>query len=78
MACVEVSNIHMGCEDACALEETGEFQARAAKRHTSKRGDRPRAEGRGERRDWKDERLDRLNMGASISLSLTPFLLMLK
>ncbi|KAG7244148.1 hypothetical protein INR49_004221 [Caranx melampygus] len=43
----EISEIHMGWEDACALEETGEFQAGAAKRYTSERGDRPRAEGRG-------------------------------
>lgn len=53
MACVEVSDIHLGWEDACALEETGEFQAGAAKRNTSECGDRPRAEGRGERRDRK-------------------------
>lgn len=45
----------MGWEDALALEEAGKFQAGAAKRYTSERGDCPRAEGRGERRDWKDE-----------------------
>lgn len=39
----------MGWEDACTLEETGEFQAGAAKRYTSQRGDRPRAEGRGQK-----------------------------
>lgn len=50
---VEVPDIHMGWEDACALEETGKLQARAAKRYTSKRGDRPRAEGRGERRECR-------------------------
>lgn len=54
LACAEVSDIHMGWEDATALEETGEFQAGAAKRYTPKCGDRPRAEGRGERRDWKE------------------------
>lgn len=46
---VEISEIHMGWEDACALEETGEFQAGAAKRYTSERGDCPRAEGRGQK-----------------------------
>lgn len=50
MTCVEVSDIYVGWKDASTLEETGEFQARAAKRYTSKCGDRPRAEGRGERR----------------------------
>lgn len=54
MADVEVSDIHMGCEDSSALEETGEFQAGAAKRDTSERGDCPRAEGRGEGRDWRE------------------------
>lgn len=44
----EVSDIHLGWQDACALEETGEFQAGAAKRYTSKCGDCPRAERRGE------------------------------
>lgn len=45
----EVSDIHVGWEDASALEETGKLQARAAERHTSKCGDCPRAERRGER-----------------------------
>lgn len=49
LACAEVSDIHLGWEDAPALEETGEFQAGAAKRYTPQRGDCPRAEGRGER-----------------------------
>lgn len=51
LACAEVSDIHLGWEDAPTLEETGEFQAGAAKRYTPQCGDRPRAEGRGERRD---------------------------
>lgn len=38
----------MGWKDACTLEKTREFQAGAAKRHTSKCGDYPGAEGRGE------------------------------
>lgn len=53
MADVEVPDIHMGCKDSSVLEETGEFQAGAAKRDTSECGDCPGAEGRGEGRDWR-------------------------
>lgn len=48
-ACAEVPDIHMGWEDAAALDETGEFQAGTAQRYTSKCGDCSRAEGRGKR-----------------------------
>lgn len=48
LSCVEVPDIYMGCQNACALEETGGFQARAAERDAAECGDRPRAEGRGE------------------------------
>lgn len=46
--CAEVPDIHVGWEDASALEEAGEFQAGAAQRYTFKCGDCSRAEGRGE------------------------------
>lgn len=51
MTFAEVSDLHLGWENACALEENGEFQAGAAKRYTSKCRDCPRTKGRGERMD---------------------------
>lgn len=45
----EVSDLHLGREDAAALEETGELQAGVAPRHAAQRGGGPGAEGGGER-----------------------------
>lgn len=55
-ACAEVPDIHLGREDAAALEETGGIQAGAAQRYTSKRGDCSRAEGRGRMQEKQNER----------------------
>lgn len=55
-ACAEVPDVHLGWEDAAALEETGEFQAGAAQRYTSKCGDCSRAEGRGKRQEELNKR----------------------
>lgn len=55
-ASAEVPDIHLGWKDAAALEETGEFQAGAAQRYTSKRGDCSRAEGRGRMQEELNER----------------------
>lgn len=45
----EISDLHLGREDAAALAETGELQAGVAQRHTAQRGGGPGAEGGGER-----------------------------
>lgn len=45
----EISDLHLGREDAAALEETGELQAGVAQRHAAQRGGGPGAEGGGER-----------------------------
>lgn len=55
-ACAEVPDIHLGRENAAALEETGEFQAGAAQRHNSKCGDCSRAEGRGRMQEALNKR----------------------
>lgn len=55
-ACAEVPDVHLGWEDAAALEETGVFQAGAAQRYTSKCGDCSRAEGRGKRQEELNKR----------------------
>lgn len=60
--CVEVSDLHMGWEDARALDENREFQIRAAKRYSSQCGDCSRAEGRGERRKEKKKHVSNFSM----------------
>lgn len=55
-ACAEVPDIHLGREDAAALEETGEFQVGTAQRYTSKCGDCSRAKGRGRMQEELNER----------------------
>lgn len=52
----EISDLHVGREDAAALEEAGELQAGVAQRHAAQCGGRPGAEGRGRRSKIRAEK----------------------